>query len=86
MLQPNTPPMEVVTMIADVAVLKKQVEHLTAMLEKQNAVLERQDRVLEELVALANKGKGSLWMFIALGGIIGAAVTNFKSLIQVLVR
>lgn len=78
--------MDVVKMLTDVAVLQEKVNHLTDMLEKQNKVLERQDAVLENLVALANQGKGSLWMLITVGAFIGALVTNLKSVWAFFVR
>lgn len=74
-----------VRMLAEVEVLKEQVKHLTQLLEKQELVLREQDKVLKELVALAERGKGSLWMFVALGGVVGAIVTNFKSIVKLFV-
>jgi hypothetical protein len=69
-------------MLAEVAVLKEQVRHLTDLLEKQERVLHEQDKILKELVALAERGKGSLWMFITLGGLLGAVMSNFRGVIQ----
>lgn len=65
-------------MLAEVAVLKTQVKHLTDMLHEQKRTLESQNEVLKELMAMANKGKGSLWMFMAMGGIIGAVISNIQ--------
>jgi hypothetical protein len=68
-------------MIADVATMKAEIKHLTDMLHDQKRVLDKQDRILEELVAMANKGKGSLWMLLAIGGFIGAVVSNISTII-----
>jgi len=66
----------------DVAVLKQQMEHMVAMLEQQNRNAEIQKKILDELVILAAQGKGSLWMFITLGGAIATFILNFKSIID----
>lgn len=47
---------------------------------------DKQDRILEELVALANQGRGSMWILVALGGFTGAILSNVKSLAALLVR
>ena len=69
-------------MLAEIASLKTQVSFLTKMIEKQDLVLERQNIVLQELQAMANQGRGSLWMFLALGSIVGAIITNFHSFVN----
>lgn len=72
-----------VHMLAEVAVLKTQVKHLTDMLHDQKRILENQDKILSELMAMANRGKGSLYMFMALGGFLGALLSNLKALIGI---
>ena len=65
---------EITELKVNVAVLKTQVEHLTTAVETlTNAVV--------ELTALANKGKGSLWMVLTIGGILGALLGNVKTLV-----
>lgn len=66
----------------DVAILKTEIKHLTDLIHEQKRVLSNQDQILQELVAMANKGKGSLWMFIVLGGIIGAVISNLKIIVS----
>lgn len=62
-----------------IGVLTRRVEELT---EKTS----RQDRVLEDLVALANQGKGSMWILVTLGGAVGAILSNLKTIATLLVR
>jgi prefoldin subunit 5 len=56
-----------------VARLEEQMKTITAMIEKQQ-------ESIDQLTALANQGKGSIWMFITLGGFVGAAVSNIVGL------
>lgn len=70
-------------LIADVATMKTEIKHLTDMLHEQKRSMRRQDEILEELVAMANKGKGSLWMFLLLGGIVGSLLSNLKGIIDI---
>lgn len=68
-------------MLAEIAVLKTQVKHLTDLLHDQKRTLEKQDLILAQLTEMANKGKGSLWMLLALGGFIGAVVSNVSTIV-----
>lgn len=68
-------------MLAEIAVLKTQVKHLTDLLHDQKRTLEKQDAILAQLTDLAAKGKGSLWMLFALGGFIGAIVSNISTIV-----
>jgi len=70
---------ELIGLHVAIGVLTRGVEELT---EKTS----RQDRVLEDLVALANQGKGSMWILVALGGAVGAILSNIKTLATLLVR
>lgn len=36
---------------------------------------------IKELLALANQGKGSLWMFLTLAGVLGAVLSKFLTAI-----
>jgi len=62
-----------------IGVLTTRVEDLT---EKTS----RQDRILEDLVALANQGKGSMWILVTLGGAVGAILSNLKTIAAILLR
>lgn len=62
-----------------VAVLTEKLKHITQLLENHmqssTARSDKQQEALNNLVDLANKGKGSIWMLISLGGIIGAVIS-----------
>ena len=62
-----------------VGVLTTKVEELTNKTDKQ-------DRILEDLVALANQGKGSMWILVSLGGVVGAIIGNLKTIAAILLR
>lgn len=62
-----------------IGVLTRRVEDLTEKTSKQ-------DRVLEDLVALANQGKGSMWILVTLGGVVGALMSNIKTIASILLR
>ncbi len=79
----TTPPSlsfeQLVELLNQVAVLTSRVETLT------NTVRE-QDAEIKKLVAMAEQGKGSVWMLMAIGGVVGAALSNLKTLAAVLIR
>lgn len=62
-----------------IGVLTRRVEDLTEKTSKQ-------DSVLENLVALANQGKGSMWILVTLGGVVGALASNVKTIAAILLR
>ena len=62
-----------------IGVLTTKVEELTTKTDKQ-------DRILEDLVALANQGKGSMWILVTLGGAAGAILGNLKTIAALLLR
>lgn len=68
-------------MLAEIAVLKTQVKHLTDLLHDQKRTLEKQDLILAQLTDLAARGKGSLWMLLAIGGFVGAIVSNISTVV-----
>lgn len=70
---------ELLQLLTAVAVLTEQVKTLSQKTE-------RQDKILEELVALANQGRGSMWILVALGGFAGAVLGNLKAIATVLLR
>jgi len=59
---------------------------LTSRVEDLTTKTERQDRVLEDLVAMANQGKGSMWILVTLGGVVGALMSNIKTIAAILLR
>lgn len=66
--------------------LQIAIATLTERVGTMAKIIESQGKIIEELVALANKGKGSAWVLIGLGSIAGAAITNLKSIFPFLVR
>jgi prefoldin subunit 5 len=74
-------PQSDIEMAKDVAVLKEQIKHLTDMMHELKRATEKQDHVLDSLIEMANKGKGSLWMLLAIGGFIGAVVSNISTIV-----
>ena len=70
---------ELINLHVAIGVLTTRVGELATRTEKQ-------DRILEELVALANQGRGSMWILVALGGFTGAVLSNVKTLAALLVR
>ncbi len=62
------------------------VGNLTTKVEDLTAKTDKQDRILEDLVALANQGKGSMWILVTLGGAVGAILSNLKTIAAILIR
>jgi hypothetical protein len=63
-----------------VAVLEERLTSILFSFDEQKKLMQRQQETLDHLVALANQGKGSIWMFITLGGVVGALISNITSL------
>lgn len=80
---PNTPPTlsfeQLVELLNQVAVLTSRVEALT------NTVKEQEGEI-KKLVAMAEQGKGSVWMLMAVGGVVGATLSNAKALLAAFIR
>lgn len=70
---------QVIQLFSEIATLREQVGAL------QKAV-EAQEKTIDELIALVNKGKGSIWILLTLGGLLGAAISNIKQLLPFLAR
>jgi hypothetical protein len=70
---------QIIELLSDVAVMKNQLQKLTMQVADQEAEVRK-------LVLFAERGKGSFWMLLTLGGIAGAAITNFKSILAIFVR
>ena len=70
---------ELINLHVAIGVLTNSVEELTRKTTKQ-------DHILEELVALANQGRGSMWVLVTLGGFTGAILGNLKTIAALLLR
>ncbi len=70
---------QIIELLSDVAVMKNQLQKLTIQVADQEAEVRK-------LVLFAERGKSSFWMLLTLGGIAGAAITNFKSILAIFVR
>lgn len=70
---------ELINLHVAIGVLTNSVEELTRKTTKQ-------DHILEELVALANQGRGSMWLLVTLGGFTGAILGNLKTIAALLLR
>ena len=66
--------------------LFSQLAQLNPRIEELSRRVKEQESSIEELVALANKGKGSVWILIAIGGLIGAMMANIKPLLALVIR
>ena len=64
---------QIITLLADVAVMRAQLKKLTDEVADQEAEIKK-------LVLLAERGKGSFWMLITAGGIVGALITNIRTI------
>lgn len=70
---------QIIELLNNVAVLTSRVETLTT-------TVQRQDDEIKKLVALAEQGKGSVWMLMAVGGVVGAALSNAKAIVAAFIR
>ena len=70
---------QIIDLLADVAVMKEQLKKLTTQVAEQEAEVRK-------LVLFAERGKGSFWMLLTIGGVAGAVITNFKSFLALFVR
>lgn len=78
MTSPLTPD-QIIALLSDVAVMKTELKNLTTQVSDQEAELRK-------LVLFAERGKGSFWMLLTIGGVVGAAITNFKAILSFFVR
>ena len=80
---PTTPPSisleQMIELLNNVAVLTARVEQLTSTVKQQ-------DDEIRKLVALAEQGKGSVWMLMAVGGVVGAFLSNAKTILTAFLR
>ena len=70
----------------DLIELKIAVGIMTAQIAVLTKIVERQSRDMEDLIALANKGKGAYWILIALGGLAGAVAAKLVHFLPILVK
>lgn len=70
---------QLVSMIQNIAELKTMVTAL-------NKQVSDQGDEIQELKLLAERGRGSLWMLMTLGGLVGAFISNIKTIIGLIIR
>lgn len=70
---------QMIELLNTVAVLASKVELLTKTVHDQEVEIRK-------LIDLAERGKGSVWMLMAVGGVVGAALTNLKTLVAAFIR
>ena len=70
----------------DLIELKIAVGIMTAQIAALTKIVERQSRDMEDLIALANKGKGAYWILIALGGLAGAITAKLMHFLPILIK
>ena len=70
----------------DLIELKIAVGIMTAQIAALTKIVERNSRDMEDLIMLANKGKGAYWVLIALGGLAGAVAAKLVYFLPILVK
>ena len=70
----------------DLIELKIAVGIMTAQIAALTKIVERQSRDMEDLITLANKGKGAYWILITLGGLAGAIAAKLVHFLPILVK
>lgn len=70
---------QLLSLITTVATLAERVKTLADQVEKQEVEI-------KNLVALANRGKGSVWILMGVGGAAGALLANVKAFIPLFFR
>ena len=70
----------------DLIDLKIAVGVMTAHVQALTKTVEKQSIELENLIALANKGKGASWILIGMGGIAGAITAKILAFLPFVVR
>ena len=73
-------------MDTDLIELKIAVGIMTAQITALTKIVERQSKDMEDLIALANKGKGAYWILIALGGLAGAIAAKLMHFLPILIK
>lgn len=73
---------EVIEMKVTLARVLERLDSVNRKLEEQDEVMKTQAAQISTLISLADQGKGSVWMLIAVGGFIGAVISNAKAILQ----
>lgn len=61
--------------------LKISVALLSQRMEGLESLMARQSTILEELNALKNQGKGTIWLLVGLGTAFGTFISNIKPIL-----
>jgi hypothetical protein len=70
---------QLIDLVTKVALLTQQVQLLTETVSTQ-------EQEIKTLIALVERGKGSIWILMLLGAAAGAAISNAKMLLSLLLR
>ena len=70
----------------DLVDLKVAVGIMTSQLASLSKIVEKQSKDMEDLIALANKGKGASWILIGMGGIAGAITSKLVTFLPLVIR
>ena len=70
----------------DLIDLKIAVGIMTAQIASLSKIVEKQSKDVEDLIALANKGKGASWILIGMGGIAGAITSKLVTFLPLVIR
>ena len=73
---------EVIEMKVTLARVLERLDSMSKTLEAQDEMIKEQGNKIATLVSLADQGKGSIWMLLAVGGFIGAVISNAKAILQ----
>jgi hypothetical protein len=60
-------------------VLWERVQNYERRFDEMNSKMDKMERNVEELLALANKGRGGFWAGMTIASSVGAAVAWFAS-------
>lgn len=83
-LQPRRRAMDsdIVQLKIDMGVLIERIRGIQVTLDNQDAIIKTQTDQIAQLVSLADQGRGSIWMLLAVGGVVGAIISNAKSILK----
>lgn len=70
---------QLLSLFTSIATLTEQVKQL-------NETVQQQDQEIKKLISMAEQGKGSVWMLMAVGGVLGAIISHAKALFPLLAR
>lgn len=78
--------MEVVELKVTLARVLERLDTMRDLIESQDKIIQAQGEQIAKLVSLADQGRGGVWTLVALGGVIGALISNAKAIVQFFVR